>query len=58
MNGTGVPPDSGVEQRENNGILEYIDVESRGNYLLPPRPLRALPPANPRHADVAEPTAQ
>ena len=33
--------------RENNGILHYIFVDRRGNYLLPPRSLRALPPANP-----------
>ncbi|MEY7849877.1 Tat pathway signal protein [Natrarchaeobius sp. A-rgal3] len=31
----------------NNGILHYIFVNRRGNYLLPPRALRALPPANP-----------
>jgi hypothetical protein len=27
----------------NNGILEYIFVRHRGNFLLPPRDLRALP---------------
>lgn len=31
----------------NNGIRHYIFVDRRGNYLLPPRSLRALPPANP-----------
>lgn len=34
---------SGVGQRLNNGILQYIFVQRRGNYLLPPRPKRALP---------------
>lgn len=31
----------------NNGIRGYLFVDRRGNYLLPPRSLRALPPANP-----------
>ncbi len=31
----------------NNGILHYLFVERRGNYLVPPRPLRSLPPPNP-----------
>nr|WP_206335634.1 Tat pathway signal protein [Natronolimnobius sp. AArcel1] len=31
----------------NNGIRHYIFVTRRGNYLVPPRPLRALPPADP-----------
>lgn len=31
----------------NNGILHYLFVDRRGNYLLPPRSLRALPPADP-----------
>jgi len=32
-----------VRQRVNNGILEYIFVEHRGNFLVPPMPLRTLP---------------
>lgn len=32
-----------VRQRVNNGILEYIFVRNRGNFLVPPRELRALP---------------
>ncbi|WP_254542777.1 DUF7405 family protein [Halomarina pelagica] len=36
-----------IRQRVNNGILEYIFVDHRGNFLVPPRGLRALPPANP-----------
>ena len=44
MNGqdlTAVTP--AVRQRVNNGILEYIFVRHRGNFLVPPRDLRALP---------------
>lgn len=33
----------GVGQRLNNGILQYIFVQRRGNFLTPPRELRALP---------------
>lgn len=36
----------GVEA-DRNGILDYISVRSRGNYLIPPRRLAALPPAAP-----------
>ena len=32
-----------VRQRVNNGILRYIFVKHRGNFLVPPRELRALP---------------
>lgn len=32
-----------IRQRVNNGILEYIFVISRGNWLVPPREKRALP---------------
>lgn len=47
MNGEDLADSSAVGQRTNNGILQYIDVTSRGNYLIPPRPLRAFPPARP-----------
>ena len=47
MNGADLAGESAVGQRTNNGILQYIDVTHRGNYLLPPRQLRALPPARP-----------
>lgn len=30
-------------EAENNGILEFIEVVSRGNFLVPPRELRSLP---------------
>ncbi|MEF8774436.1 MAG: Tat pathway signal protein [Halobacteriales archaeon] len=32
-----------VGQRTNNGILQYMTVTRRGNYLVPPRSKRALP---------------
>jgi len=44
MNGadlTGTTPT--VRQRVNNGILEYVFVVRRGNWLVPPRSARALP---------------
>ena len=34
---------NGVGQTLNNGILQYLFVNRRGNFLLPPRSLRALP---------------
>ncbi len=45
MNGTGLDSATGV--RNNNGILQYVDVRRRANYLLPPRSHRALPAPNP-----------
>ncbi|XGI84570.1 Tat pathway signal protein [Halorutilales archaeon Cl-col2-1] len=47
MNGTGVSRSSPVGTKTNNGILQYISVERRGNYLVPPRSLRSLPAPNP-----------
>jgi len=47
MNGTDAAENSAVGQRNNNGILQYMNVVSRGNYLLPPRSRRALPEAEP-----------
>jgi len=46
MNGTDLAGGA-VGQRQNNGILQYVTVERRGNYLVPPRRLRSLPPARP-----------
>ena len=44
MNGSDIPAITpAVRQRVNNGILEYIFVKRRGNWLVPPRSLRALP---------------
>ncbi|WP_436908744.1 DUF7405 family protein [Halosimplex marinum] len=47
MNGTDAAAEGAVGQRANNGILQYINVRRRGNYLLPPRESRALPAPNP-----------
>jgi hypothetical protein len=43
MSGTDLAESGAVGQRTNNGILQYMTVERRGNYLIPPRTLRALP---------------
>jgi hypothetical protein len=43
MNGEDLTDIPTIRQRVNNGILEYIFVKRRGNFLVPPRPLRALP---------------
>ncbi|WP_267637023.1 DUF7405 family protein [Halovenus rubra] len=34
---------NGVGQNHGNGILQYIFVRRRGNFLVPPRDMRALP---------------
>jgi hypothetical protein len=47
MNGTDLAGNSAVGTRNNNGILQYVRAELRGNYLVPPRSLRALPTAAP-----------
>jgi hypothetical protein len=44
MNGEDIPQITpAVRQRVNNGILEYIFTKKRGNFLVVPRSLRALP---------------
>ncbi len=43
MNGEDLTEIPTIRQRVNNGILEYIFVRRRGNFLVPPRRLRALP---------------
>mgnify|MGYP006286285947 CR=1 FL=1 len=45
MAGEDVAGEGGVGRRLNNGILQYIFVMRRGNFLTPPRELRALPTA-------------
>lgn len=47
MNGSDVAANSAVGEKTNNGILQYMSVKRRGNFLLPPRNLRALPPVRP-----------
>ncbi|MFC6825885.1 DUF7405 family protein [Halopelagius fulvigenes] len=43
MNGDDLTDIPTIRQRVNNGILEYIFVKRRGNFLVPPRELRSLP---------------
>lgn len=44
MNGWYVRDDSdSITDRENNGILNFIDVQSRANFYVPPRDRRAFP---------------
>jgi hypothetical protein len=43
MNGTDLTSNPAIRQRVNNGILEYIFVRYRGNFLVPPRRLRSFP---------------
>jgi hypothetical protein len=47
MNGSDLAAEGAVRQRSNNGILQYMTVERRGNYLVPPRESRALPTPRP-----------
>ncbi|MFW5900572.1 MAG: DUF7405 family protein [Halodesulfurarchaeum sp.] len=47
MNGTDLTDEPAIRQRVNNGILEYIFTTHRGNFLVPPRDLRALPSPRP-----------
>jgi hypothetical protein len=48
MTGTDLAEESALGRKNNNGILQYMTVTHRGNYLLPPRGLRALPSPHPR----------
>ena len=48
MTGTDLAEESAIGRKNNNGILQYMSVTRRGNYLLPPRERRALPAAMPR----------
>jgi hypothetical protein len=43
MNGTDLTSNPAIRQRVNNGILEYIFVRKRGNFLVPPRRIRSFP---------------
>jgi hypothetical protein len=48
MNGTDLTEVTpAIRQRVNNGILEYIFVRNRGNFLVPPRRHRAVPTPRP-----------
>lgn len=48
MTGADIADETAVGRRVNNGILQYLFVRSRGNFLVPPRDLRALPDPDPR----------
>ena len=43
MNGSDLTSGTAVQDRVNNGILRYLFTENRGNFLVPPRSLRAFP---------------
>ncbi|WP_254765741.1 DUF7405 family protein [Salinilacihabitans rarus] len=43
MTGADLARDSAVGSRTNNGILQYLTVANRANYLVPPRRHRSLP---------------
>ena len=47
MTGADLADESGVGSRLNNGILQYVFVRRRGNYLVPPRAHRSLPDPQP-----------
>lgn len=47
MTGSDLADESGVGSRLNNGILQYVFVRRRGNYLVPPRTHRSLPEPDP-----------
>ena len=47
MTGTDIADESGIGPRVNNGIMQYIFVRNRGNFLIPPRSRRSFPTANP-----------
>ena len=52
MNGTDIVADQPeIDPRVKNGIFRYIFVENRGNFLIPPRSLRAFP--TPQGGDAA-----
>lgn len=50
MNARKIASKTAVGRRRNNGIRQYLTVTRRGNYLLPPRPIRALPTPEGQHA--------
>ncbi|WP_058366589.1 DUF7405 family protein [Haloparvum sedimenti] len=47
MTGADIADETAVGSRVNNGILQYVFVRRRGNYLLPPRRHRVLPTPTP-----------
>jgi hypothetical protein len=47
MTGSDLTGTGAVGRRSNNGILRYMTVQRRGNFLLPPRDHRAFPTPRP-----------
>ncbi|MCU4754432.1 Dyp-type peroxidase [Halobacteria archaeon AArc-curdl1] len=47
MTGSDIAEESAITARMNNGILQYMTVRRRANYLVPPRRHRSLPLPNP-----------
>jgi hypothetical protein len=47
MTGSDLAETGSVGRRSNNGILRYMTVQRRGNFLLPPRKHRAFPTPRP-----------
>jgi len=47
MTGSDIADESAIGSRTNNGILQYMTVRKRANYLVPPREHRALPTPDP-----------
>jgi hypothetical protein len=47
MTGADLAETGAVGRRSNNGILRYMTVQRRGNFLLPPREHRAFPTPRP-----------
>jgi hypothetical protein len=45
--GADIAEQSAAGQHDASGVLQYSRPGRRGNYLVPPRSLQALPPANP-----------
>jgi hypothetical protein len=43
MEGIDLAEETPVHDREKNGILQYFRTRRRGNFLIPPREMRALP---------------
>jgi hypothetical protein len=43
MAGLDIAASTPVSERQDNGILQYFRTHQRGNFLIPPRRLRALP---------------
>jgi len=47
VTGADVAAESAVGRRVNNGIMQYVFVRRRGNYLVPPRSRRSFPTPHP-----------